>query len=212
MNDFYKFHKEYLQSHLVESELLEDPLLQFHFWMEDALKSVIEEPTAMILSTVNSKSQPSSRTVLLKKVDEAGLSFFTNYNSKKAQEIKNNPRGALLFPWHEMERQVRIEGTIEKVSEKESDEYFQHRPAGSRIGAWASPQSEIIPSREHLEKLEKDLRNQFVANSVPRPPHWGGYRLIPHLYEFWQGRESRLHDRIEYKLNKDKWTINRLAP
>jgi pyridoxamine 5'-phosphate oxidase len=212
MNDLYSFRKEYIHSHLNESELLDDPLLQFHLWLEDALKTNIEEPTATVLSTVNKKQQPSSRIVLLKKVDESGLSFFTNYNSRKAQEIEVNPKGALLFPWHEMERQVRIEGIIEKVSDKESQEYFQHRPAGSRIGAWASPQSKVIPSREHLEQLESELKKQFTAESIPRPPHWGGYRLIPHLYEFWQGRENRLHDRIEYTLEKGKWIIRRLAP
>lgn len=212
MNDLYNYRKEYIHSHLNENELLEDPLLQFHLWLEDALKSKIEEPTATVLSTVNTNLQPSSRIVLLKKVDESGLSFFTNYNSKKAKEIKVNPKGALLFPWHEMERQVRIEGIIEKVTEKESEEYFQHRPAGSRIGAWASPQSEVVPSRAHLEKLEKNLKEQFVAKSIPRPPHWGGYRLIPNLYEFWQGRANRLHDRIQYTLEKGKWVFRRLAP
>ena len=212
MDDLHRYRKEYFHSALNESELLEDPLLQFHLWLEDALKTTIEEPTVMVLSTVNKKFQPSSRIILLKKVDESGLSFFTNFNSKKAKEIEENPRGALLFPWHEMERQIRIEGTIEKVSEKESDEYFLHRPPGSRIGAWASPQSKVIPSREHLEKLEDELKKQFVAESIPRPPHWGGYRLIPHLYEFWQGRENRLHDRFEYTPENEKWIIRRLAP
>ena len=212
MNDLYNFRKEYIHSHLIESELLEDPLLQFHRWFEDALNSNMEEPTATVLSTVNKMHQPSSRIVLLKKADESGFSFFTNYNSKKAREIDENPKAALLFPWQDIERQVRIEGTVEKLTNQESDDYFQHRPSGSRIGAWASPQSEVIPSREHLEKLEKDLKEQFVANSIPRPPHWGGYRLIPKLYEFWQGRENRLHDRIEYILENDKWMIRRLAP
>jgi pyridoxamine 5'-phosphate oxidase len=212
MKKLYDYRKEYFHSQLNESELLDDPLLQFHFWLEEALGSSIEEPTAMVLSTVNKSLQPSSRIVLLKKVDESGFSFFTNYNSRKAQDLEVNPQAALLFPWNDIERQVRIEGTIEKVSEKESDEYFMHRPAGSKLGAWASPQSQEIPSREYLENLEIDLQKEFVANSIPRPPHWGGYRLIPHLYEFWQGRENRLHDRIEYILEKGKWIIRRLAP
>jgi pyridoxamine 5'-phosphate oxidase len=212
MNDLSAYRKEYFHASLNESEVLEDPMLQFHLWLEDALKSKIEEPTAMVLSTVDEKNQPSSRIVLLKNVDEKGFSFFTNYNSKKAKDIIKNPKGSLLFPWHEMERQVRVQGVIEKVSEKESDEYFRHRPAGSRIGAWASPQSEIIPSREYLEKLERELKEEFVAESIPRPPYWGGYRLIPNLYEFWQGRENRLHDRIEYIYEKSRWLKRRLAP
>lgn len=212
MNELYNYRKEYIHTHLNESEVLEDPLLQFHFWFEETLKSTIEEPHATILSTVNKKLQPSSRIILLKKFDESGFSFFTNYNSKKARELEENPNASLLFPWHDIERQVRIEGIVKKVSEKESDEYFRHRPSGSRIGAWASPQSEIIPSRDYLEKLERELKEEFVAESIPRPPHWGGFRLIPNLYEFWQGRENRLHDRIEYTLEKGKWVIKRLAP
>jgi pyridoxamine 5'-phosphate oxidase len=212
MKELYDYRKEYVHSHLNEDEVLDDPLLQFHLWLEDALKSTIEEPNATVLATVSKNLQPSSRIVLLKKVDESGFSFFTNYNSKKASDLEENPKAALLFPWHDMERQVRIEGIVEKVSETESEEYFRHRPSGSRIGAWASPQSEVIPSRKHLEKLENDLRKQFDANSIPRPPHWGGFRLIPNLYEFWQGRENRLHDRIEYTLEKGTWVIKRLAP
>lgn len=212
MGDLINERKTHFKSFLNENEMLKDPFLQFQMWFEDAQKSNIVEPTAMILSTVNRQLQPRSRIVLLKNFDDSGYCFFTNYKSRKAKEIESNPKAALLFPWHELERQVRIEGILEKVSKKESDEYFRNRPPGSRIGAWASPQSEEIPSRKHLEMLEEELKKQFVAHSIPRPPHWGGYRLKPWVFEFWQGRENRMHDRIEYILDKGKWRLRRLAP
>jgi pyridoxamine 5'-phosphate oxidase len=197
---------------LAEEETEESPFDQFKIWYADASASDIHLPDAMILATTGKDLQTSARLVLLKKADEHGFTFFSNYHSKKARQIDENPRGSLLFPWHDMERQVRIEGLIEKVSERESDEYFSSRPVGSRIGAWASPQSKIIPSRRYLDEIEANLKKEFEADSIPRPPHWGGYRLIPVLFEFWQGRESRLHDRLEYILEKDTWKIHRLAP
>jgi pyridoxamine 5'-phosphate oxidase len=166
----------------------------------------------MILSTVSESHRPTSRIVLLKEFNKKGLVFFTNYNSKKGKQIGKHPYGALLFPWHGMERQVRIEGKIKKISGSGSDAYFESRPEGSKIAAWASSQSEEIPSRQYLKAQEKEFKQKFQDGRIPRPPEWGGYRLIPDLFEFWQGRENRLHDRFEYKLQKDKWIINRLAP
>lgn len=212
MNNLYGFRQEYGSTKLVEEEVAKSPFHQFSAWFSDAESSTISLPNAMILATTDKSKMATSRFILLKLFDEHGFTFFTNYNSKKARQIAENPQGSLLFPWHEIERQVRIEGKIEKVSDDESDDYFSVRPEGSRIGAWASPQSEVIPSREYLEKIDSNFKKNFDAENIPRPPHWGGYRLVPQLFEFWQGRASRLHDRIEYYLEEDKWKIRRLAP
>jgi pyridoxamine 5'-phosphate oxidase len=212
MINLNNFRKEYNKEELDEKKLSPDPFKQFDTWFDDAVDCGIDEPNLMVLSTISELNRPSSRIVLLKKYNHKGFAFFTNYNSRKGKQIEKNPFGVLLFPWHTMERQIRIEGKIGKLSKEESDAYFRSRPAGARIAAWASPQSEEIPSREYLENLEQKFREKFVDNSIPRPSNWGGYRLIPDLFEFWQGRKNRLHDRIEYTFNGEKWDMKRLAP
>lgn len=212
MSGLYQLRKEYLKETLSEDELNTDPFKQFSDWFDQVRASDLPDPTSMVLSTCGSDKRPSSRIVLLKEFTAEGFMFFTNYNSKKGRQIKQNPYGSLLFSWNVLERQIRIEGKIVKVDAAKSDEYFQSRPEGSRIGAWTSPQSEEIPSREFLEKMEKKLQNEFKASTIPRPPQWGGYRLIPDLFEFWQGRESRLHDRFEYYQENQVWKIRRLGP
>jgi len=202
---------EYSLTGLHEDELNPDPLKQFSKWFEEAVNSGLDEPNAMLLSTVHN-AKPSSRIVLLKDLSE-GFLFFTNYNSKKGKDIEINPQVALTFFWKELERQVRIEGIIEKTTESESDEYFATRPRGSQIGAWVSNQSEVIESREVIEQKTKKYEEQFEGIIIQRPPHWGGYRVVPEYIEFWQGRPSRLHDRLAFKKNGDNsWKIERLAP
>ena len=173
-------------------------------------KEVLQWNSKVTVSSVARSRR--SRMVLLKEFTHEGFTFFTHYNSKKGRQIEQNPYGAILFPWNMLERQVRIEGKIEKVSPEKSDEYFQSRPEGSRIGAWTSPQSQEIPSREMLEDQENKFRKDFITTTIPRPPQWGGYCLVPDFFEFWQGRESRLHDRFEYYSEKESWKIRRLAP
>ncbi len=186
--------------------------MQFEAWYGDALASGVPEADAMTLATATTDGAPDARIVLLKSFDGRGFVFFTNYQSRKAQELAANGRACLLFYWLPLKRQVRIEGTVEKVSAAESDDYFHTRPWGSKLGAWASDQSRVITSRENLEKRFAEFESEF-ADNVPRPPHWGGYRLIPTAIEFWQGRDNRLHDRIRYRLQQDKsWRIERLAP
>ncbi|MCF0055407.1 pyridoxamine 5'-phosphate oxidase [Dyadobacter sp. CY356] len=202
---------DYSQKGLHESELDANPLNQFNKWFDEVLKSELSESNAMLLSTVNN-GRPTGRIVLLKGVDENGFSFYTNYESKKGQEIEANPQVALTFFWKELERQVRIEGKIEKTSEKDSDDYFAIRPRGSQIGAWVSHQSEVIENREFLEQKQKSFEQEFEGVNVPRPPHWGGYRVIPDYVEFWQGRPSRLHDRLAYVLKDGVWVVERLSP
>jgi pyridoxamine 5'-phosphate oxidase len=189
-----------------------NPIIQFKYWLNEALKSNVQEPTAMVLSTASSEGKPSSRVVLLKALDQIGFTFFTNYESRKAKDITDNPVGSLLFYWSVLERQVRIEGKILKTAPHESDEYFITRPEGSKIGAWASPQSKRIPNREYLENLQKDYFRLFRSRTMERPENWGGYKLIPDVMEFWQSRENRLHDRFEYIRNGGIWEIYRLAP
>src|SRR6478609_627675 len=205
--------KDYKLRSLNESDVAVNPFDQFTRWWDDAVSSEIDEINAMTLATATTDGFPSARIVLLKGYDHDGFIFFTNYQSQKGQELEINPHAALVFFWKELERQVRIEGIIEKVSGKESDEYYNSRPVGSRIGAWASPQSEVITNREEIENNFASLEKKFGNENIPRPGHWGGYKLRPTMLEFWQGRSSRLHDRIRYALQKDhNWLIERLAP
>lgn len=189
-----------------------DPIKQFAIWFEEAQQAGVREPNAMTLATSDAYARPSARIVLLKAFDANGFCWFTNYESKKGVELRDNPVAALVFHWIELERQVRIEGSVSKMTEAESDAYFQSRPLSSRIGAWTSPQSQVIASREFLEDRERKMTTRFGANPA-KPPHWGGYRLAPTLIEFWQGRTSRLHDRLSFtRTNQQPWKLERLAP
>jgi pyridoxamine 5'-phosphate oxidase len=203
----------YLKHELREADLQPDPFSQFRLWWEDVIASNIEEANAMTLSTVDAVGRPSSRIVLLKGIVDDGFEFFTNYKSRKAMDMELNPHVALLFFWKELERQVRIEGAVTKVSREKSLAYFQSRPKGSQIGAWASPQSELIDDRNELLDAVRRLEEQYRHDEkLPLPDFWGGYVVIPSLFEFWQGRDNRLHDRFRYVKGNDGWTINRLAP
>lgn len=205
--------KDYKQHSLTEADVAKDPVTQFTSWWQEALKSEIDEVNAMTLATASADGFPSARIVLLKGYDENGFVFYTNYHSFKGQQLEENPRACLVFFWKELERQVRITGLIQKVSSDESDEYFHSRPEGSRIGAWTSPQSQVIENRKQLEEKEKELKTAFEGKEIPRPLHWGGYRVKPLIIEFWQGRPSRLHDRIQYTMEDNGgWKIERLAP
>jgi pyridoxamine 5'-phosphate oxidase len=201
-----------MRESLSEGDVELDPFLQFTRWWKEAVGSDITEVNAMTLATCNKEGMPSARTVLLKDYDKSGFVFFSNYESRKAKDIDENPQASLLFFWKELERQVRIEGRIEKVDATESDSYFHSRPEGSRIGAWASPQSRVVSSRDVIEENVRRYQAAFEQAPIPRPPHWGGYRVIPVHIEFWQGRPSRLHDRILYSIEADSWKISRLAP
>lgn len=213
MSDIASIRKDYTQQTLNENDVYSDPFNQFTKWWDEAVASDIDEVNAMTLATASSDGIPSARIVLLKGYDENGFVFYTNYDSYKAQQVSENPRATLLFFWKELERQVRITGIIEKVSATESDEYFQSRPEGSKIGAWSSPQSHVIESREWLEKKVQETMTKFVGKPIERPANWGGYRVKPVTVEFWQGRSSRLHDRIQYTLLENgSWQIERLAP
>ncbi|AOK17584.1 pyridoxamine 5'-phosphate oxidase [Burkholderia cepacia] len=204
----------YSRASLDEADVAHDPFAQFDRWFKEALAAKLPEPNTMTLATVGADGRPSARIVLIKGVDERGFVFFTNYESRKGHDLAVHPQAALLFYWIELERQVRIEGRIEKTSAEESDRYFASRPLGSRIGAWASEQSAVIDSRATLEAQEKAVSERYGDNP-PRPPHWGGYRLVPDSIEFWQGRPSRLHDRLLYTRDADTssgWSISRLSP
>jgi pyridoxamine 5'-phosphate oxidase len=206
--------KTYAQRTLSEADVLPNAVAQFRQWLDEALAAKLDEPTALTLSTVGPGGQPSSRVVLLKGLpDDAGFLFYTNYDSRKGQELAAQPLAALNFFWPGLERQVRVEGRVEKAPEALSTEYFQSRPRSSQVGAWASPQSQPIGSREELEAREAAVADRFAAQDpLPRPPHWGGFVLRPHRIEFWQGRPSRLHDRIVYELAGTEWHRSRLAP
>jgi pyridoxamine 5'-phosphate oxidase len=203
--------KDYKLAALGKRDLAADPFTQFRKWLDEAIKADLPEPTAMNLATVGENARPSARIVLLKDVDETGFVFFTNYQSRKGRELGESKWAALTFHWVELERQVRIEGHVEMVEAKVSDEYFNSRPLLSRVGAHASPQSETIDSREWLEKRFADAQAQHGENPS-RPAHWGGYRVVPEMVEFWQGRRSRLHDRLVFKRQFKGWHIERLAP
>jgi len=206
--------EDYSKKELDIADVLKNPLKQFENWIKEALQSEVPEPNAMTLSTVSSDGIPSARIVLLKKLNEKGFTFFTNYKSHKGKEMAKNKNVALTFVWLELERQVRIEGVVKKISRKTSEKYFQSRPKKSQMGAWVSSQSKVIKDRSVLEKSMKDLEERYKDEKVlPCPPNWGGYIVQPVKIEFWQGRSSRLHDRIGYKLSKKgKWKMERLAP
>lgn len=212
-NRISSLRKEYIMAQLDESHAAKLPLEQFKSWFAEALQSEVLEANAMMLSTVNGSGQPSARIVLLKDVYTNGICFYTNYTSRKGQELEAHPKAAITFFWPELERQVRFEGTVVKVSREESEAYFAQRPRGSQIGAWTSPQSTKIQSRHELEVAEQSFTNKFNGVDVPCPPHWGGYLLEINYAEFWQGRASRLHDRISYQmLESGEWERFRLAP
>jgi pyridoxamine 5'-phosphate oxidase len=204
--------REYAHARLDEKDVSRDPIDEFARWFAEAQAAAVEEPNAMTLATATPDGRPSARVVLLKGFDERGFVFFTDYRSRKGEELEANPRAALAFHWAELERQVRIEGAVTRTSLEESDLYYRSRPLGSRLGAWASYQSQPIASREILEAGLLEVQRRFTGPEVPLPPHWGGYRVNPERIEFWQGRESRLHDRIQYLWEGERWKIERLSP
>ena len=211
MNDIAQLRKSYERAELSESASQADPLAQFSQWFDEARRGGVPEPNAMTLATVGSDLRPSTRVVLIKGFDARGIVFYTNYDSRKGQELAGNPYAALQFHWVELERVVRIEGVVWKVDAAESDAYYASRPLDSRIGAWASPQSQVIKGRSVLVAAAAHHGAKFLLNP-PRPPHWGGLRLVPDRWEFWQGRKSRLHDRLRYRLDAGAWVRERLAP
>lgn len=204
--------QEYTLGELSEKNILPNPIEQFKAWMQDAIDARIIEPNAMVLATASPDGSPSARVVLLKEVTPDGFVFFTNYESRKGKEIIANPHVALVFDWHEMERQVRVEGVAEKISAEDSDRYFHSRPANSRLGAWASPQSQVIENRSVLEQRQTHFEQHYTDRGIERPPHWGGFGIIPSVIEFWQGRANRLHDRLVFQKQDEDWHICRLAP
>jgi pyridoxamine 5'-phosphate oxidase len=200
----------YDKNELLESQAAPSPFDQFATWFDEALAAEVPEPNAMTLATADTAGQPSARIVLVKGADERGFVFYTNYESRKGHELAQNQRASLLFFWQPLERQIRIEGHVEKVTDEESDAYYKSRPLGSRIGAWASHQSQPV-TREALEATTREFEQRY-GETPPRPPHWGGYRVVPARFEFWQGRPSRLHDRLVYELDAKQWRISRISP
>lgn len=204
--------REYAAGGLHESDLEPDPVAMFRRWMQDAVRAGLYEPNAMVVSTAGGDGSPGSRIVLLKRLDDRGFVFFTNYASRKGEELAANPRASLLFPWHQLERQVRVEGTATRLGDDENDAYFATRPRASQIGAWASPQSQVVPDRATLDRRFEEAAARFGEAVVPRPPQWGGYCVAPESVEFWQGRLGRMHDRLRYRRTEDGWDSERLAP
>ena len=204
---------DYEKASLDESAVAADPIAQFRTWFDQATAEGLPEPNAVTVSTATPEGRPSSRVVLMRGFDERGFVFYTNYQSRKGREIEENPHAAMCFFWQPMERQVRIEGRIEKTTEAESDDYFRGRPTGSKLGAWVSNQSGVVPGRSTLEAEMEAIKTRFPGEEIPRPPHWGGFRVVPESVEFWQGRRSRLHDRLVYRRADDGgWRVERLAP
>lgn len=211
-NQFTGFRKEYTADPLREEDMAKDPILQFNRWMTDAIEAGISEPNAMVLATATPDGKPSARTVLLKEFNDEGFVFYTNYTGRKGRELTVNPFAALVFDWHEIERQIRVEGQAEKISAEASDAYFDSRPRAAKLSAWASPQSEILKDRNELDGWFLHFAKKFQGKPVPRPLNWGGFLIRPTLIEFWQGRPNRLHDRLAYFKTDEGWTIRRLAP
>lgn len=213
MKDLFDIRRDFTLKSLDENDVHPNPFAMFEQWFDEALVSEALEPNAMNLATSTTDGKPSSRVVLLKQIKEDGFVFFSNYDSQKAKQLAENPFCALNFVWHELERQVRIEGKAEKLADIESDSYFDVRPVKSKLGAWASPQSQVIPGRLYLERLMDDFEARFEGQAIKRPANWGGYIVKPYLFEFWQGRSNRLHDRIRYRItDEDIWVIESLAP
>ena len=213
MTNLHDFRKDYKRDTLSRDDMSDNPIAQFELWMKDAITSeAVAEPNAMTLVTSTPDGKPSARVVLLKSFNEEGFVFYTNYESRKAIELTDNPYASIVFDWHVMERQVRIEGVAKRVSEEESDKYFYSRPKGSQLGAWVSPQSTFIDGRKELEARQTKIESEFKEKPITRPPHWGGFVVEPHTIEFWQGRQSRLHDRMIYIKTGEEWMLRRLAP
>lgn len=212
MTDLYNLRKDYKLDSLSKEEVDKNPIVQFEKWMKQAIAFKITEPNAMTLATATPDGKPSARVVLLKSFSQKGFVFYTNYESRKDQELDKNPNACIVFDWHLMERQVRIEGIAKKVPPEESDRYFNSRPESSQLGAWVSPQSSFIDNRQELEDRKKKVEAMFKEKLITRPPNWGGYVVLPQTIEFWQGRQSRLHDRLIYIKTEDEWILRRLAP
>lgn len=212
--DLAALREEYTLGGLAEEDVLPDPLLQLRRWVDDAVRAGLYEPTAMVLATVDSTGRPASRTVLLKGIDEQGVLFYTNYSSRKGEELAGQPLCALHFGWYDLQRQVRLEGRAERVPRQQSEAYFHSRPRASQLGAWASPQSRTVTGREHLEERYAAVAARFGDGEIPLPPFWGGFRVVPDRVEFWQGRPSRMHDRLRYGWSptRSAWELDRLAP
>ena len=204
--------REYGDAGLDVPDLAPDPVAMFERWLGDAVAAPLHEPNAMVVSTVSAEGRPSSRLVLLKGVDERGFVFYTNYDSRKGDELSGNAHASLLFPWHDLQRQVRVDGRAQQVSREESAAYFASRPRESQLGAWASPQSSVVGSRDELDRQYDEVKQRFDDSDVPLPPHWGGFRVVPDTVEFWQGRKGRMHDRLVYRRTGDGWAVDRLAP
>jgi pyridoxamine 5'-phosphate oxidase len=202
----------YQKFELTEKNIRKNPFNQMSLWLSEAIESKSPEPTAMVLSTVDNEGNPDSRVVLLKEISDEGLIFFTNYDSNKGKQIANNQHVSVVFLWHELERQIRIKGKAEKISEEESESYFKSRPIESQLGAWASPQSQIIETRQMLDENYAHYQKLYESHEIIKPPYWGGFLIRPVYFEFWQGRSNRLHDRIEFRLSNQSWSLDRLAP
>lgn len=210
--DIARLRQDYQRGTLEPGDVDPEPHVQVAAWLAEAAEAGLREPNAMTLATADADGAPSARTVLLRGLDERGVTFYTNYGSRKAQELDANPRAAVVLTWVPLERQVCIAGSVTRVSEEESDAYFASRPLGSRLGAWASRQSAVIPDRAVLEAALEEARERVVDGEIPRPPFWGGYRLVPERVELWQGRRDRLHDRLRYRRAEDRWLLERLSP